>query len=524
MATYPSIFNDVIGPLMRGPSSSHCAGAIRIGRLCRDLMDGAPGGVNIFVDPEGSLATTYESQGSDLGMKAGLLGWEATDERLSEAGVHLERQGIQVSFEVSPIEAKHPNAYRLMLEGPGGTCSITALSTGGGMIEITEIDGTGISLAGDYHETLVYCHHPDRVLQACKDSLTYDDVLVLRGQETIVQVRSQARPDQGAISLLRNRQDVRMVRQARPVLPVLSGRGIEIPFLSTGEMLRYNRKKGLSLWELALTYESQRGRMSESQVQEMMNDLAGYMENAVAEGLQGTEYSDRILPSQSPAYRSKLDKGRLLGGDLTNRIILYATAVMEVKSAMGLIVAAPTAGSCGTLPGALLGVADSMGLSRDDVVKALLAAGMIGIFISRHATFAAESGGCQAECGAASGMAAAGLVTLAGGTLRQALAASSLALQNSMGMICDPIANRVEAPCLGKNIMAAVNALSCANMALAGFNPLIPLDEVILAMNEVGASLPRSLRCTALGGLSVTPAAKKIEDELKDKYHKNKTP
>jgi L-serine dehydratase len=161
-----------------------------------------------------------------------------------------------------------------------------------------------------------------------------------------------------------------------------------------------------------------------------------------------------------------------------------------------------------------------MGLSNEQVIKALLAAGMIGIFIARHATFAAESGGCQAECGSASGMAAAALVSLAGGSLEQSLAAASLALQNSLGMICDPIANRVEAPCLGKNVMAAMNALSCANMALAGYDHLIPLDEVIQTMNEVGASLPGSLRCTALGGLSISPAAKKIERELKNKHLK----
>jgi L-serine dehydratase len=154
------------------------------------------------------------------------------------------------------------------------------------------------------------------------------------------------------------------------------------------------------------------------------------------------------------------------------------------------------------------------------VVEALLSAGMIGIFIARHATFAAESGGCQAECGAASGMAAAALVSMAGGSLEQSLAASSIALQNSLGMICDPIANRVEAPCLGKNVLAAMNALSSANMALADYQHLIPLDEVITTMNEVGASLPRSLRCTALGGLSISPAAKRIENELKNKPKK----
>jgi L-serine dehydratase len=155
-----------------------------------------------------------------------------------------------------------------------------------------------------------------------------------------------------------------------------------------------------------------------------------------------------------------------------------------------------------------------MGLSLEETTHAMLAAGLIGVFIAAHATFAAEVGGCQAECGAGSGMAAAALVTLAKGTLRQTINASSMALQNILGMICDPVANRVEVPCLGKNVMAASNALACANMALANFDAVIPLDEVIDTMDRVGKSLPTELRCTALGGLSITSTSKAIESKL----------
>jgi L-serine dehydratase len=144
----------------------------------------------------------------------------------------------------------------------------------------------------------------------------------------------------------------------------------------------------------------------------------------------------------------------------------------------------------------------------------MLAAGLIGVFIVARSTFAAEVCGCQAECGSSSGMTAAALVTLAKGTVAQALGAASMALQNSLGMVCDPVANRVEVPCLGKNVMAASNAFACANMALADFDPVIPLDEVIETMDRVGKSLPSELRCTALGGLSVTKTSKKIEKAL----------
>ena len=181
---------------------------------------------------------------------------------------------------------------------------------------------------------------------------------------------------------------------------------------------------------------------------------------------------------------------------------------------MGVIVAAPTAGSCGALPGAIIGMAASLGFSEDEKVKGLLAAGLIGVFIAAHATFAAEVGGCMAETGSGAGMAAAGIVVMAKGNLSQALGAASLALQNSLGLICDPIGNRVEAPCLGRNVMAATNAVSCANMALSNYNHLIPLDEVIETMQKVGNEIHHTLRCTNLGGLSVTAAAKEIEAKL----------
>ena len=161
-----------------------------------------------------------------------------------------------------------------------------------------------------------------------------------------------------------------------------------------------------------------------------------------------------------------------------------------------------------------MGVADSMGSGRREILRAMLAGGLVGLFIANRSTFSAEIGGCQAECGSAGGMAAASIAALLGGSPDQCMAAASMALQNSLGMICDPIAARVEAPCLGKNVSAATNALASANMAMAGYDHLIPLDEVIETMDRVGRSIPRELRCTALGGLSVTPSAKELEKRI----------
>jgi L-serine dehydratase len=159
-------------------------------------------------------------------------------------------------------------------------------------------------------------------------------------------------------------------------------------------------------------------------------------------------------------------------------------------------------------------MAETMELGEEEMAKAMLASGLIGVFIATRWTFAAEVGGCQAEGGSAACMAAAALVGMADGTLAQSVAAASMAFQSMLGLICDPIANRVEAPCLGKNVMAASNALACANMALAGYDQVIPLDEVIETAQRVAGQMPRELRCTALGGLSSTPTSRAIELRL----------
>ena len=280
--------------------------------------------------------------------------------------------------------------------------------------------------------------------------------------------------------------------------------------------MTYKENKNLSLWELAVAYEAERGNISASEVFEKMRQIVHIMGNAIHTGLKGTTYHDRILGPQSLQFKEKLANQKLAGGDANNTVIMYVSAIMEVKSSMGVIVAAPTAGSCGGLPGAVFGIAHSMSLHEDEIVKAMLSAGLIGVFIAAHATFAAEVGGCMAETGSGGGMAAAAITEMKGGSLNQCLTAASLALQNSLGIICDPIGNRVEAPCLGRNVMAATNAISSANMALSDYVHLIPLDEVIETMKLVGDQIHHTLRCTNLGGLSITKTAKKIEAMLEE--------
>jgi len=514
MSTYPSIFNDVIGPVMRGPSSSHCAASLRIARLCRDLMDENIKDILIEFDPNGSLATTHKSQGSDMGLFGGFLGWEAHDERLPESDKYIATAGINVDIKIVDIGNGHPNLYKITLRNNKETRKLTAISTGGGMIEVTAIDEVPVSMAGDYFETLIYCDEPENIIAFLKASIPYDDIIFHKGETAFIEIKAQAFPDEGICNELRVMEGVSFIKQLHPVLPVMARKNLQVPFITCNEMLAYNEGKNKALWQLAVDYEMARGNITAPEVFEKMRAIIHIMGNAIELGLKGTHYEDRILGSQSLQFKEKLEADKLVGGHANNRVILYVSAMMEVKSSMGVIVAAPTAGSCGALPGALFGTAHAMQLHEDELVKAMLSAGLIGVFIAAHATFAAEVGGCMAETGSGGGMAAAAITEMKGGSLQQCIAAASLALQNSLGIICDPIGNRVEAPCLGRNVMAATNAVSCANMALSDYEQLIPLDEVIETMKAVGDQIHHTLRCTNLGGLSITNAAKKIEAML----------
>jgi L-serine dehydratase len=509
----PSIFNDVIGPVMRGPSSSHCAAALRIGRLARDLMAGEFDTVLVEFDRNGSLPTTHDTQGSDMGLCGGLMGWDAVDSRLPESLRILRETGVGIAMETVDAGDPHPNTYRLTLRNPGDVHTLRGISTGGGMIEVLDIDGFTVSIGGDSFETLLYTEGAgEELVAALKAGFEADAVLLHEaGGRQMVEVKAAAFVPDELIAVL---PGVSLVRKLEPVLPVLSGRATRVPYGSCGEMLEHDAGRGTPLWQLAVKYEMERGGLTEKEVIAKMVEIIRILRASIAEGIAGTCYDDRVLGHQCGKFDELMRAGKLLDGGALNRIILYVTALMEVKSSMGVIVAAPTAGACAALPGAVIAMAETMGLDETEMAKAMLASGLIGVFITTRWSFAAEVGGCQAEGGSAACMGAAALVTLAGGTLAQAVAASSMAMQSMIGLICDPVANRVEVPCLGKNVMAAANALSCANMALAGYDPVIPLDEVIDTAKQVAKQMPRELRCTNLGGLSITPTAVALEEKL----------
>lgn len=213
-------------------------------------------------------------------------------------------------------------------------------------------------------------------------------------------------------------------------------------------------------------------------------------------------------------YAQYQKNGDAVCGGVVADAIRMSLSCSEVNASMQRIVACPTAGSCGIVPAALISVASSRGKSENELLMALFTAAGVGLYIGEHATLSGAEGGCQAECGSATAMAGAAITELCGGTPEAAFHAGAIALKNSMGLICDPVAGLVEIPCIKRNASGAVGAIICADMALAGVESYIPFDEVVAAMFKVGNDMPESLRETALGGLAVTPTGLKMKEKV----------
>ena len=515
----PSIFNDVLGPVMRGPSSSHTAASWRIGKLAMALLDDALQRALVEFDEHGAWAPNYEEQGTVMGMDGGLLDIDITDERMIDTKAVAREQGVEITYEVSRFPTDHANTVRLTLEGHSGKRLVmVAVSLGGGMFETRLLNGHPIRTRGDYYELVGQSSSAlDPMHKALLEALVIPNAMIAWSESptsTLFHIQSSERFSDKLLQQIQANPGIDSFAGSNPILPVIAGKDGSYPFVSYREMVKFNAAHQLSLGELGLFYESCRSGMNETELLEKMRDLVGIIEASIETGLAGTTYEDRILHQQSHLIRQAENERRLPAEGLVNRLVENITAIMESKSAMQVVVAAPTAGSCGTLGGTLKAVVDTRGISEDRKIKAYFAAGLIGVFIAQGPGFSAEEGGCQLETGASASMAAAALAELCGGTADQAIAAASMALQNTIGLVCDPVADRVEVPCLGKNVTAGMNALSASTMALSGFDAVIPLDEVIETVKKVAASMPRSLCCTGTGGLAATETSAAIKERL----------
>lgn len=287
---------------------------------------------------------------------------------------------------------------------------------------------------------------------------------------------------------------------------------------SAKQLMELAAERGQSLAQVVAEYEAFRVNTSVEVVRQRMGDTLQVMQAAVEKGRSDEGQLSHLITGYGRLFEQADGEGRLLGDSLFKTAILYALSVGQYNASLGRIVACPTAGSCGVVPGALLAAAQELESSNEELIEALLVVGGVGIISAAQGPISGAEGGCQAECGVASAMAAAAVVYLAGGSNEQVFNSASLALQSHLGLVCDPLASLVEVPCVTRNATSAVTALAAANMALAGIPAVIPYDEVVVAMKAIGKSLPESLRETSLGGLAATPTGKRIAQEMREKY------
>lgn len=283
---------------------------------------------------------------------------------------------------------------------------------------------------------------------------------------------------------------------------------------SMKEIFERAARENIPFWEIVLQYDMEERQVSRQASMAKMLSTWQAIQDA-ADSYTGTQRSvSGLVGGDGLKMRLYARRGESIGGEFMDEVIVQAISMAESNACMRRIVAAPTAGSCGVVPAVLLPLCEREHYTQHELLEALYVASGIGAVIAYRASISGAAGGCQAEIGTASAMAAGALVSLRGGTNEQIGHAVAMALKNLMGLVCDPVAGLVEVPCVKRNVIGAVNAISAADMALAGIESRIPVDEVIDAMGEVGRRMPVEFRETALGGLAATPTGKAVKERM----------
>lgn len=519
----PSIFNDILGPIMVGPSSSHTCAPSRIGYLCRQLVGGRLKKAIIEFAREGAYTEMYQGQRSDMGFINGLLGNRPEDPGMKHAFDLAQKAGVEIQFKISDFIPVKPNLSIITLyDDQGEIVTVNTDSTGGGTVKLMEIDGYGVEIVGDCYELLVFGNvvssEAKALLEKCQALFKESEGCSMsqNGWGCLINIKCRSNYRGADLETIAGWPEVQKLRVITPILTVTSNRKGHLPFRDATGLLEVADREGKALWELAVDYEKARSGFSEEEIMAHTSEIIEIMEKGVQEALKGDiDMKGILMPTAGKINRFMKSDARALDMGLLNVMVPWAMATMEYSSAMGVVICGPTGGSAGVFPGAVLGAAVSLGLSEKEKIKLMLTTAIIGIAMSKECHYSAELYGCQVEPGAASAMAAGALVYLMGGTPKQSLQAASCAIQNILGTICDPVAGMVQLPCISRNSLSVANTLVSANMVMGGYDPMIPLDEAAETMFRVGTQLPKELRCTCRGGLCITPSGQRLAAEQK---------
>ena len=513
-----SILNEVLGPILHGPSSSHTAASYSIGRLTHMLCENEIKEINITFDSKGSFDKTYKSQNGDVAFLAGIINLAVDDPDFLNSKNVASEEGIRYLFDSKDIpEADHPNY--MLINIPAKKLTIVAKSIGGGMILIENVNNWNIKIKGNNYNILIEFHtnSKEKILNLIQSFSNSPEKIHIQDDErySFIQLKNPNRFKDEFVNKLKSLDFISNIWTTHPILFPTHGTPL---FKNSFEMLNLAFEKTYSLGKLGLMYESDLLNMDEKSILEEMEKRILVMFSSIEKGLEKKNSRMKLLKHSASNIQKK--EPQLFSSGINLRSAYRAMAAMDTASSGGLICAAPTGASCGVIASVLYTLHYDFNINMNKIIKCALAAGVIGLINGMNSTFAAEIAGCQVEIGMAGAMAAAAVIEAANGGPAAATEAAAIALQNTMGSVCDLVAGFCEIPCHTRNAVAASNAFICADLIIGGYNNPINLDDSIQASFESGKMLPPQLRCTSLGGIAITESAKKLVQEVNADYNK----
>lgn len=497
---------------MIGPSSSHTAGMARIGMMAHRIIGGEARSIRLDLSPK--LRATYRGHRTDAALIGGVMGLSENDPGIGDAIQTAHDRGVGTSVAFLP-EGEYPqNTARITVERPDGeSCSVTGTSIGGGSVLISQVDGVPLRLSADAFHLVAWSRSP------IPEAAVPSGAALQKGtgeKGHITCMTFLAKPPQEAAALLEKTPGVFRVRLVEPVLEYGVSQPDHPAVRSCAEACRQAAQEGISLAEAAVRYEMGRSGFPREKIVERMGRHLAQMKESVRRGRRDNRLLYGIASGRDARLLSAaVDGGKTISGGIVPEAVAMALGVMEYNGSMGCIVAAPTAGSSGIVPGCMAAVQQKYGFSDEKLVDALFVSALMGIIMTeRSVSFSGSVGGCQGEVGVSSAIAAAGLASLFSDDPEVIVHAMALCLKNLLGLVCDPIAGPIEIPCIKRNAVGVANAFISADMALAGIRSFIPPDEVIDALVDVETRLPPELKCAAIGGLACTPTAMCVRQRL----------
>lgn len=520
MKRIPSIFNEALAPVTPGPSSSNTAGPMRIASVCRQFFGLPVTKASIQMSDKGSFTFTYFGMRSDLAFVFGLLGHSPSDPGFFDAYDEAKRRGVEIEYGFYEDLPAEPGEYvRLVLENgeAGKKMTFCGASVGGGGFYLESVDGCPMHTSGYTPEVLLFTAPAGEVRRhdMVKAILTIageaEEIKICEGDGVLLyDVKLADEPSQEQLTAFQNIEGLQHFGYAKPAHTVVTSTSRPPVFETPAELLDWCEANGRSFWEAACDYESSLSGWSEEQVLAQAGKLWDVILASEKNGYKEGNDLRQLLGPKAPQVKDFYENSpKKISGGIIDQAAPMSLSIMEWAGSSGTIVCIPTGGASGIVPGVIAGLCKDKGWGREEAVKGLLAAGLAGVFMAETDYFGGW--GCQAEIGCGVGMAAAALVSMMDGTPKQCLDAASMGIQSLIGLVCDSVCGQSQVPCYLRNMTGTATAVTCANAALAGLDALIPLDEMVTAMMNVGRA-SRSIKLNSMGA-NGTPTGVRLEEE-----------